>query len=162
MYNLGTEDLVILPENEMPSRHSLATDNSGSANSTVYHFRFKPQNGILNSLKPLLPKQEFTLSFDRSAGDLALISKKRPEDDDPVKGQVLTLRNPYLTAEYISSPYLRNHFDGINSNPISYFYDEISVYHKSLPLNDTIIRFPNLIGGNTPTYIFAGVIPTSA
>ena len=109
-----------------------------------------------------MPGQEFTLSFDRAAADLSLISSEQPKEDDPLLGKVLTLKNPYLTAEYITSPFLRNHFDGIKNKDISYFYDEISVYHKSIPQNDTIIRFPNILGGNTPSYIFAGIVSSDA
>ena len=128
----------------------------------MYHFRFKPQNGLLSSLKPLLPGQELTLSFDRATADLSLIGSEQIQDTDPLIGKVLPLKNPYLTAEYITSPFLRNYFDGIKNKSINYFYDEISVYHKSIPQNDTIIRFPNIFGGNTPTYIFAGIISSGA
>ena len=158
---MDTKDILSLPAGEKLDRSSLSIESSGSDDTQIYHFRFRPQNGLLNSLKPLLPKQEFTLSFDRASADLSLIASELSEDYD-ISGQVLNLRNPYLSVDYISSPYLRNYFDGVNSKGISYFYDEVSVYHKSLPLNDTIIRFTNLIGGNTPQFIFAGVISSDA
>ena len=150
-----------LSEAERPDRSSISTDKASSSDKVVYHFRFKPQNGLLSSLKPLLPGQEFTLSFDRASADLSLITTK-PDEDHSLTGKVLALKNPYLTAEYISSPFLRNFFDGIKEKEISYCYDEISVYHKSLPLNDTNIRFPNILGGNTPSYVFAGIISSDA
>lgn len=68
----------------------------------------------------------------------------------------------YLKARYYSSPYLRNYFSTIENEDISYFYDEAVVYHKNLPQGETIIRLNNIIGGNTPKYLFAGIISTVA
>ena len=161
VYNLDSADYLSLNETDRPDRSSISTDTPSTSGNSVYHFRFKPQNGLLSSLKPLLPGQEFTLSFDRASADLSLISLNIQEDD-PMTGKVLALKNPYLTAEYISSPFLRNYFSGVKNKDISYCFDEVSVYHKSLPLNDNIIRFPNILGGNTPSYIFAGIISSDA
>ena len=72
------------------------------------------------------------------------------------------MKNVFLRSRYISSPYLRNYFSSIEDKPISYFYDECVVYHKNLPQNETNIRLSNIIGGNTPRYLFAGIIKASA
>ena len=140
------------------SRRSLSTS---TGNNVTYNFLFRPPTGILNSTKPLLPKSELILTFDRAPADIALINKETIADDS-LEGKVLPLKNVYLTAKYSSSPYLRNYFDSISANDISYKFDEISVYHKNLTQGDTIIRLPNIIGGNTPCYLFAGIIESDA
>ena len=77
-------------------------------------------------------------------------------------GKVLPLKNVYLKARYYSTPFLRNYFETIENNEISFKYDELSVYCKNLPQGDTTIRMSNIIGGNTPKYLFAGIIESSA
>jgi len=101
------------------------------------------------------------ITFDRAFADIALINKGNEKSDTYV-GKVLPLKNVFLTAKYSSSPYLRNYFDTITKKGISYRYDECSVYHKNLPQGDTIIRLTNIIGGNTPSYLFAGIIESEA
>jgi len=115
----------------------------------------------LNSTKPLLPKSEVIITFDRAYGDIALINKG-DEKDETYVGKVLPMKNVFLTAKYSSSPFLRNYFDKIGTKDICYRYDECSVYHKNLPQGDTIIRLSNIIGGNTPSYLFAGIIESDA
>lgn len=141
------------------TRESLS-DATG-VNSTIYNFIYRPPIGILNSKKPLLPKTELTLTFDRAPADLALINHTIVEKDD-LAGSVLTLKNVSLIANYYSSPYLRTYFDTITQSPISYNYDEVQVYHKNLPTGDNVIRLSNIIGGNTPRYLFCGIIESDA
>ena len=128
----------------------------------TYDLLFRPPTGILNSSKPLMPKKEFILSFDRAPADLALIDKKAANDSGvtDLTGKVLPLKNIFLKARYYSTPFLRNYFDA--NNEITYKYDELSVYCKNLPTGETVIRMPNIIGGNTPKYLFAGIIEASA
>ena len=43
---------------------------------------------------------------------------------------------------------------------VSYKYDDLNVVIRSLPQGERRVRLENLVGGNTPTYLFAGIIPT--
>ena len=132
-----------------------------SGSTTTYDLLFKPPSGILNSSKPLLPKTEMILSFDRANSEMALINKAT-NGEAPMDGKVIELQNVFLRANYYTSPYLRNYFDTISTKDISYKYDEVAVYHKNLPQGATIIRMSNIIGGNTPAYLFAGIIQSGA
>ena len=156
-YMLDTDEVLALKD--APDRTSLSQPSS--SNSATYFFRFRPQVGLLNSLKPLLPKTEITLSFDRAPCDLALITLVKNEND-PYSGKVLDLKNVFLSAEYISSPHLRDTFNNVRLSSRTYNYDEISVYNKAIPQNETIVRFPNIVGGNTPNFIFAGILESEA
>ena len=129
--------------------------------SVVYDLLFKPPSGILNSKLPLLPKTELILSFDRAISELALINKD-PSQETTLDGKSIDLKGVFLRASYYSSPYLRNYFDTIMTKEISYNYDECQVFHKNLPLGVNVIRLSNLIGGNTPKYVFAGIIDSDA
>ncbi len=152
-----TEDAKNLTEVET-TRQTLSA--SESLTHDTYTFMFRPATGILNSTKPLLPKTELILSFDRCDADLALVNKTT--DNDTMTGKVLQLKNVFLTAKYSSSPFLRNYFSSISTKDVCYNYDEISVYHKNLPQGDSTIRLANIIGGNTPKYLFAGLIESDA
>ena len=139
-------------------RLSLLNNNG---NDQVYDLLFKPPTGLLNSKKPLLPKTEMILSFDRASSEISLLNKSN-ESDEPLSGKVVELKNVFMRANYYSTPYLRNYFSTITTEEISYRYDELAVYHKNLPQGSTIIRMNNIIGGNTPSYLFAGIIESSA
>ena len=160
-WNLNTDEIAgadALTKVEK-SRQSYIT----SANSAyvVYDLLFKPPTGILNSTKPLLPKTEMIISFDRAPAELSLLSKEQ-NFESPLSGKVLELTNVFMRANYISSPFLRNYFNTVSTKDISYKYDECSVYHKVLPQGSTVIRLSNIIGGNTPSFIFCGIIKSSA
>ena len=159
-YDLDTSDIATSTARTKieKSRETYVTSPSGF---TTYDLLFKPPCGILNSKKPLLPKTEMIISFDRAAAELALIDKTA-EHSSALAGKVLDLSNVFLRADYYSTPYLRNHFATITSKQISYKYDECSVYHKNLPQGTNIIRMSNIIGGNTPSYIFCGIIDSEA
>lgn len=139
-------------------RTSLMPINGGYL---TYDLLFKPPSGLLNSKKPLLPKTEMILSFDRASSEIALINKTT-NSAEPLSGKVIELSNVFMRASYYSSPFLRNYFSTIATNEISYRYDELAVYHKNLPQGSTIIRMNNIIGGNTPSYLFAGIIESAA
>ena len=159
-WNLNTEDIEeadALAKAEK-SRKSLSSDTSGT--TQTYNFIFRPSVGILNSTKPLTPKTELIISFDRCTADIGLIQKAQGADD--LAGKVLPMKNVTLTAKYYSTPFLRNYFSTISTNDICYNYDEITVYQKNLPKGDTVIRLANVIGGNTPKYLFAGIIESDA
>jgi hypothetical protein len=134
---------------------------SKSDTTVVYDLLFKPPSGILNSKLPLLPKTEMILSFDRAPSELALINKSSSQATT-LDGKSIGLKSVFLRASYYSSPYLRNYFDTILTKEISYNYDECQVFHKNLPLGVNVIRLSNLIGGNTPKYVFAGIIDSDA
>ena len=143
------------------SRASLRDINSPSEALVTYDFIFRPPCGLLNSKKPLITGTEMTLSFDRAVSDLSLIAKK-DVSTSKLLGKAFDLKNVHMTARYYSTPILRNYFSQIQSKSISYYYDEIQVYHKNLPQGETNIRLSNILGGNSPSYVFAGVIESDA
>ena len=118
-----------------------------------YEILFRPPTGILNCQTPLAPKTELIISFDRADSSLALISKVA-DQDNPLAGKVIPLENCFLRARYYTTPMLRNFFSKLDEREISYKYDECSVVCKNLPKQSINIILPNIIGGNTPTYIF--------
>ena len=151
---------------------------------SVYELIFRPPAGILNSAVPLIQKTELILSFDRADSSLALIAKEA-NLTNPLQGKVLELENVSLSARYYTSPSLRNFFSTIENKELKYSYDECSVYCKNLPRETKTIIIPNIIGmdfkffmettfhfpliltiphvgGNTPSYIFAGIIKSAA
>ena len=120
-----------------------------------YEFAHTLNFGFLASPEPLLNNCELKISFDRSEWQTALIEY----------GSVTTvcteikIEDCYAVTEYISSPRIRDYFEQINYNPITYQYEECDVIIKSIPQNETEIRFHNLRGGNTPSFVFAAIIP---
>ena len=118
-----------------------------------YELLFRPPVGILNSKIPLAPKTELIISFDRADSSLALISKVA-NTENPFEGKVIALENCFLRARYYTSPMIRNFFSKLDDREINYRYDEVSVVCKNLPKQSVNIILPNIIGGNTPTYIF--------
>lgn len=160
-WNVDTAMLVgddAVTDRVAEKRVSLIPNNGGYR---TYDLLFKPPSGLLNSKKPLIPKTEMILSFDRASSEIALINKA-DDIDEPLSGKVIELTNVFLRASYYSSPFLRNYFATISTKEISYRYDELAVYHKNLPQGTTIIRMNNIIGGNTPGYLFAGIIESAA
>ena len=157
-WNLDTDDLSVSMAEAEKSRESLSSTSTQT--HQTYNFIFRPACGILNSTKPLAPKSELNLSFDRCTADMSLIDKA--DNGVDLSGKVLQIKNVVLTAKYYSSPFLRNYFSTIVTKDICYNYDEMSVYLKSLPKGDTTIRLANIIGGNTPKYLFAGIIESDA
>ena len=43
---------------------------------------------------------------------------------------------------------------------ITYKYDDLTTKIRSIPLNDRRVRIENLVGGNTPLHLFAGITET--
>lgn len=164
MWNLNADTIIgdsaTLAE-VRANRKPIVDDIYAQGATVPYEFLFRPPAGILNSIKPLPPKFEFLISFDRAPSDLGLINAIQSHDE-PESGKALELKNVYLKARYYSSPYLRNYFATIEDNDICYNYDECVVYHKNLPQDETNIRLANVIGGNTPKYLFAGIISAKA
>ena len=63
-----------------------------------YDILFRPPLGILNCTKPLLPKTEFGLHFDRANSNLALI-EKTDGAENPYKDKAIELENVYLEGK---------------------------------------------------------------
>ena len=122
-----------------------------------YDFAFIPDIAFLANPDPLIKNCELKLRFDRADSALALL--KAQEGGTCTK---IEIKDCYATTEYISSPGLRNHFDRIDTEPITYEFEDVEVLVKSIPYNQTTVRFDNLRGGNTPSHIFAGIIKTDA
>ena len=161
LYNVGSAEisnqasLALLRE----SRISLVDNDQGQGK--IYDCIYAPGLGLLNSKKPLLPGCEIKLSFDRAKAELALIQIDKNTEVDLGTG-VLKLTNLSVSARYFSSPKLRNYFAKISENPITYNYNECSVYLKNLPKGETNIRLNNIIGGLTPSHLFCGIIESDA
>ncbi len=159
-WNLDTEDLLEKEALDKAKKSRDTLSSSSSLTHNTYNFIFRPACGILNSTKPLTPKSELIISFDRCIADMALVNTA--DEDETFAGKVLQIKNATLTATYYSSPFLRNYFSTISTRDICYNYDEMSVFLKNLPKGDTTIRLSNIIGGNTPKYLFAGLIESDA
>ena len=123
------------------------------------------EGGILNCSQPLLNNTEVKLSFDRALASIALLYTEygtgvtQPTDLD---GKVLDLIDPYLEAEYVTSPYLRNFYSQIEEKPISLKYDDVNMYMRNINKDQSMIRVNNVMGGLAPDYLFAGFIRTDA
>jgi hypothetical protein len=162
-FDIYNVDSTSLTETENLNRIKLSRKSLCKTGQTnvFYDLLFKPPSGLLNSKKPLIPKTEMIISFDRAPSELALINEVE-KTESTLDGKAIELKNVFMRASYYSSPYLRNYFDKINSQEISYKYDECQVLQKSLPTGLNNIRLANLIGGNTPKYLFAGIIESAS
>ena len=116
-----------------------------------------PNFGFLASPEPLLKDCELKISFDRSPWQTVLT--EYDTITDACTG--LEIKDCMAITEYVSSPMYREFFGRIDHSPILYNYDECDVIIKSIPINETEIRFDNFRGGNVPEYIFAAIIPQS-
>ena len=123
----------------------------------LYEFSFMPNIGILADSDPLMTDCELFLDFGRSKPETSVI--KIGTGDNLTS---IDLLHCHAITEYVSSPALRSNFQTIDQNPIVYNFDDIDVYANQLPLNDTVVRFHNIKAGNMPSYVFAGIIPSSA
>ena len=124
----------------------------------IYELIMTPNESFMNENHPLPPGVEMKISFDRLAAQFSTISVT---GDNDLKGSILELKDVFAQVEYISSPLLRSYFDRRDIEPITYSYDEISVLCRSIPLNELYVRLDNIKGGNTPDYVFFGLIKTS-
>ena len=121
-----------------------------------YEFVLIPNLGFLADPLPLLKDCELKLNFDRASSATAIMSS------NDVEAPYLEIKDCFATTEWVSSPSLRDYFQGIDYNPIVYKYDEVEVLAKPLPMHTTNLRLDNLRGGNIPSYIFSAIIPTDA
>ena len=121
----------------------------------IYEFVLVPNLGFLADPQPLPTDCELKLSFDRASASTALLSSKSGEIE-------LKIKDCYAMTEWVTSPALRSFFSDIEYNPIAYSYEEVEVLCKPLALGQKVLRLDNIRGGNIPTYIFAGIIPTNS
>ena len=123
-----------------------------------FEFIFSPNIGFLASPDLLMKDCELKLSFDRS--NVANVVTEY--DTVTHECKEIEIKDCYAVTEYVSSPSLRNYFEKIDTSPLVYEYDDCEVILKSIPLNDTDIRFDTVRGGNIPDYIFAAVVPQAS
>ena len=143
-------------------RAEFLDETNGTATKT---FLLSLEGGILNCNQPLLNNTEMKLSFDRALASIGLIYSEYGTDvvqPTSMDGKMIDLIDPYLEAEYISSPYLRNFYAQIEDRPISLKYDDVNIYMRTINKDQSMIRVNNIMGGLTPDYLFAGFIRTDA
>ena len=135
-----------------------------------FEFILDLEGGILNCIQPLMSNTEVKLSFDRCLAAIGLLYEKWGKDQNnndvvqptELDNKVLELIDPYMEVEYISSPYLRNFYAQIIERPMTMRYDDCDVYMKSLPEGQTSFCWTNIMGGNTPDYIFGGFMSSAS
>ena len=110
----------------------------------TYQFVIVPNHGFLNTNKPLPPKIELKLNFERANAENSII---KIAEDTTLMGTKLKLRNVYLQASYISSPYLRSYFSRIEQGPIKYKFEDCSVLCRNIAAGQQVIRMENVYGG---------------
>ena len=129
-------------------------------NAYRYDFSIIPSFGFLGSSTPLVKNIELKLSFDRAPGNIGVF--KWTDEAENMDKKPLEITNCHAVTEWISSPALRSHFDGIDNNPIIYKYEEAEIVIRALEKEDKNIRIEAIKGGYLPDYIFAGIIPQTA
>ena len=152
--NFSAEDLESSPA-FLNNRRSFKTTEG---DFHEWDFIIFPMCGFLANNEPLPKDCELKLSFDRASpyNSILKMDGAAPDIDEPI-----TIKDVVATTEYISSPYLRDYFSGINHSPILFKYDECEVMIKNIPSSETELRFDNLRGGNTPQCLFVGILPQS-
>ena len=129
------------------------------AGQYTYDFSIIPSFGFLADSLPLVKNVELKLSFDRAPGNMGAI---KWSDDALNLDTPIEISNCHAVTEWVTSPALRTYFDGIDSNPIVYKYEEAEVVVRALEKDDQNIRIDAIKGGNLPSYIFAGIIPQTS
>ena len=109
-----------------------------------YQFILVPNHGFLNTSKPLPPKTELKLTFERATADHSLM---KISEESSLSGSVLKISHAFAQTSYISSPFLRNYFNQIEMQPIKYTYEETSVVTRNIQTNQQLIRLENIYGG---------------
>ena len=152
MYNIGTANLVDTKLKAIVDKRDEGAVN-GSNGKNRYEFAFVPNIGFLSTKDLLVKDCEVKLSFDRTSPTMSVIKKEVVTDISE-----LEIFDCMLFAEYSSSPFLRERFaiDG----PITYEYEDVEVLIKQLDSGSTNIRLDNIRGGNVPSHIFIGIIPS--
>ena len=154
-HDIWNGDKALLLANDaikIPRRHGASLNNG----KYRYEFEFCPVNGFLSSPDLLMTDCELKLSFDRASVKHPIIRL-----DDSGVLEDIEIKDCYALTEYVSSGSIQTFFEKIHNEPIIYEYEDTEVVIKSLPTDDTTIRIDNIRGGNTPRYLFAGLIPTA-
>ena len=125
----------------------------------IYELILTPNESFLNENHTLPPGIEMKLTFDRLAAKNSCFFIT---EDTSLQGKVLKLKDVFAQVEYISSPILRSYFDQRDYEPTTYNYDEISVLCRSVPINEQYVRLDNIKGGNTPDYVFFGLMKSKS
>ena len=152
-FNSDKTELSIQTNAHVVKRREFAAFESGTTRR--FEFILSPNIGFLASPDLLMKDCELKLSFDRANVSNALVEYKTVTN----ACTQIEIKDCYAVTEYVSSPNLRDYFERINTSPLVYEYDDCEVILKSIPLNDTDIRFDTVRGGNIPDYIFAAVVP---
>ena len=155
------DDLLFSEEAQAIRQRRLETMSHDVPNNKyIAEFCIIPNTGFLSNSDPLVKDVELKLSFDRSNIKQYLMAK---DADWKQWGDLkVDIKNCYAVTEHVSSPSLRTMFSSIDYTPFRYEYEECEVLVKTIPQNETNIRFDNLRGGNTPSYMFVGFIETDA
>ena len=162
------------------------------ANTIDHRFTLTPATGVMSAPECLPLDVDLNLEFERAKPSLFALraaalkadtlvdnDKKLAElwktwiaagtDENIVgtgdKGSTidkLPIKDVHLCVDYVSSPSLRAAHAVINSRPFCLNYEDINVLRTPVTMESTNVRFNNLIGGNTPTFIFAGLIKSAA
>ena len=156
-YNYSTQELDTnkYTQEIRNDRKSYCLSTNAAAGYSTYVLVLSLNIGFLNSQMPLLPNTELKITFDRAKSEMAILNGSDTQLID-WSGKTIKMENVVMSAEFVSSPFLRNYFQKIERGPITYRYDDCQVYFKNLPTVKTDIRLDNIFGGNTPEHIFIG------
>ena len=150
-------------DNRMFYIHGTSWD---TVNGNTNEYVLRLEGGILNCNQPLPSNTEVKLSFDRATAAIGLLYQKVSDvnvvQPTTLDNKVLDLVDPYIEVEYVTSPYMRNLYEGIIEKPITMRYDDCNIYMKSIIKDQTMIRLNNICGGLVPDYVFGGFITTDA
>ena len=104
-------------------------------------------------MAPTISQQVYKDWVDSTGGETDSEKKKLPK---------LEIKDAYLLVDFVSSPKLIEAHSSINTKPFTFNYENVNVLTVPITTDSDNIRFDNLIGGNTPTHIFAALIKSSA
>ena len=113
-----------------------STCSTESGSKRRYEFAFIPYNGFLNSPELLMKDCELKLSFDRANPKIAL-TQIDPSSVAPTEIKIIDC---VAITEYVSSPNIRNFFDTIETQPLTYEYEDMEVLIKTLPKDSKNIQ----------------------
>ena len=156
IFNWSTDDV----KTKSTTLNRRRTQGQTKGSKRIYDFVFVPNSGFLNSNLPLLNNCELKLSFDRLNMEYSMIEAGDVAITNDMTGSPLVIKDCEAIAEYIMSDELEKYFMNIDNNPIPYYYQECDITIKGLPKDEPNIRFDNIKGGNVPSYIFVGLIPS--
>ena len=160
-YNVGN---ALLQSNEEKigvieaRRHGIEVDATDK--KYRYEFAMTPQSGFLSNPDVLVRDAELSLRFDRAVPKIAFVGAKA--DVTGVTLDAVEIEDCYMLADYVMSEKLRRQFESITTTPFVYEYDRCDVITKTISQGETHIRLDGIRGGNTPNYVFAGIIDKEA